>query len=131
LVGIALLAALGIAGCGGQSRLSNKALSQVAKTLQSLAYEGDILADDAAQGRSTSVFTAVHARFLWEAARSSSSMLKQAETVEAKRLAQLGVGVTDDLERLSRSGSDRGQQRRLQRALAQAGATISKLGKRL
>jgi hypothetical protein len=109
-----------VAGCGAQGTLGKKALSQEAKGIQSLAAEGGLLAGDAARGRSTSTFTRVQARFLRDAARTSAGTLERGGTANARRLAQLSNRVANDLERLSRSGSDHDLQRLLQHDLALA-----------
>jgi hypothetical protein len=120
-----------LAACGGQGTLGKKALSQEAKGIQSLAAEGGRLAGEAARGRSTSTFTRIHARFLRGAARSSAGTLEQGGTAKARRLALVAGHVGNDLERLSRSGSDRDLQRLLQHDLAQAAVDAKRLGKSL
>ncbi len=115
-----------LCACGGGGRLSQKALQQEAKTVQSLAAEGGILAGAAAQGRSTTVFMREHADFLRKAAASSAQKLAQAPN--AGSLAQLAARVRDDLDRLSRSGSDGAQQQRLGTDLAQAAHDAQRLG---
>jgi hypothetical protein len=99
--------------------------------VQSLAYEGDMAADDAAENRSTVTFTRVHSRYLGKAARSSAATLAPGRTPAARRLAALAARVTADLDRLSRSGSDRAEQRRIQLDLADAAKATSRLGKSL
>ena len=54
-----ILALLG-AGCGGGGRLGAKALSQQAKSVQSLAAEGALLAQDAVSGKTTRVYRREH-----------------------------------------------------------------------
>jgi hypothetical protein len=117
---VPLAALLLLAACGGQGTLGKKALSQEAKGIQSLAAEGGLLAGDAARGRSTTVFTRVHARYLRDAARTSAGTLERGGTSKAQRLGRLADRVANDLERLSRSGSDRDLQRLLQHDLALA-----------
>jgi hypothetical protein len=123
------VALLLLVACGGQGTLGKKALSQEAKGIESLAAEGSLLAGNAARGRSTSTFTRIHARFLRDAARSSAGTLERGGTSKARRLAQLADRVGNDLERLSRSGSDRDLQRLLQHDLAQAADATKRLGK--
>jgi ABC-type multidrug transport system fused ATPase/permease subunit len=123
----ALLLAATAGGCGGTGTLGPKALQQEATGLQSLAAEGGILAGDAARGRSTSVFVRVHAQYLTTAAQSSASTLT-AGGPAATSLATLAKHVAHDLDRLSRSGSDRAQQRRLAAALTRAASRAAKLG---
>lgn len=61
-----ILALLG-AGCGGGGRLGAKALSQQAKSLQSLAAEGALLAQDAVSGKTTRVYRREHSSDLSKA----------------------------------------------------------------
>jgi len=120
-----------LAGCGAQGTLGTKALSQEAKGIQSLAAEGGLLAGDAARGRSTSTFTRVHARSLRDAARTSAGTLERGGTANARRLAHLSNRVANDLERLSRSGSDHDLQRLLQHDLALAADAAKRLDESL
>jgi hypothetical protein len=126
-----VVAVLLLVGCGGQGALGKKALSQEAKGIQSLAAEGGLLAGNAARGSSTSTFTRVHARFLRDAARKSTGTLERGGTSKAHRLARLADRVGNDLERLSRSGSDRDLQRMVQRDLALAAGATKRLDKSL
>ena len=126
-----LAALLLLAACGGQGTLGKKALGQEAKGIQSLAAEGGLLAGDAARGRSTTVFTRVQARYLRDAARKSAGTLERGGTSKAQRLGHLADRVANDLERLSRSGSDRDLQRLLQHDLALALDATKRLDKSL
>jgi hypothetical protein len=117
-----------VAGCGGKGSLSPKAVQQQAADLQALAAEGGILAGDAARGRSTSVFLRVHAQYLAKAAQTSVTALAPGGPPPAHRLAGLAEKVARDLDRLSRSGSDRAQQGRLADALTRAAKRAAKLG---
>jgi hypothetical protein len=130
-IAIPLAALLLLVACGGQGTLGKKALSQEAKGIQSLAAEGSLLAGDAARGRSTTVFTRVHARFLRDAARKSAATLEHGGTSKAQRLGRVADRVGNDLERLSRSGSDRDLQRLLEHDLALASAAAKRLDKSL
>jgi len=130
-IAIPLAALLLLVACGGQGTLGKKALSQEAKGIQSLAAEGSLLAGDAARGRSTTVFTRVHARFLRDAARKSAATLEHGGTSKAQRLGRVADRVGNDLERLSRSGSDRELQRLLEHDLALASAAAKRLDKSL
>jgi hypothetical protein len=120
-----------LVACGSQGTLGKKALSKEATGIESLAAEGGLLAGDAAGGRSTSTFTRIHARFLRDAARTSAGTLERGGTAKARRLAGLANRVGNDLERLSRSGSDRDLQRLLQHDLALAGGATRSLEKSL
>jgi hypothetical protein len=117
-----------VAGCGGKGTLGPKALQQEATGLQALAAEGGILAGDAARGRSTAVFLRVHAQYLTKAAQSSATTLAGGGP-RAATLAVLAKNVAHDLDRLSRSGSDRTQQRRLASDLERAATRAARLGK--
>jgi hypothetical protein len=127
----ALAGGLLLAGCGGQAALSKKALQQEAKSVQALAAEGGLLAGDAARGRSTTVFVRVHAGYLRKAAGTSTTLLAKGRTPPARRLARIAGRVSADLDRLSRSGSDHAQQRRLEQELTQAANALAKIGKKL
>ena len=72
---VRLVVALGLgvvvlfgAGCGGGGPLGVKALSQESRSLQSLAAEGALLAQDVAAGRTTRVYARVHSSDLSTAA---------------------------------------------------------------
>jgi hypothetical protein len=123
--GLAFGVALLLAGCGGQSSLGKKALQQEAKGLNALAAEGSLLASDASRGRTTVVFARIHSRYLRDSASSSVTTLAAGKTPEALRLAALAVRLRDDLDRLSRSGSNAAEQRTLQRDLATIAAKTS------
>jgi hypothetical protein len=98
-----------LAGCGSQN-----ALDQQSKSLKALAAEGGLLAGNAARGRSTTVFTREHTGFLLKSARSSASTLARQTSAKGRQLARVAARVTDDLQRLQQSGSDRAEQRRVQ-----------------
>jgi hypothetical protein len=119
---------LAAAACGG-SALSGKALEQEATSLQALAAEGSLLADDAARGDTTQPFVRVHGGYLRDAASSSSAVFTQGGTAAAQRLAALARRVSDDLDRLAHSGSDRATQRLLERELSALGKQVERLGK--
>ena len=93
------------AGCGGGGKLGAKALSQESKSLQSLAAEGALLAEDAVFGKTTHVYTRGHSSDLYKAASQVEASLKTAKTEpafepELRRLAVLAAQVRDDLNRL-------------------------------
>jgi Ser/Thr protein kinase RdoA (MazF antagonist) len=120
-----------LAGCGGQGAPSAKALQQEATTLQSLAAEGGILASDASRGRSTSTFVRIHGTELTKAAQASATVLARGRSARARALATLATRVGDALGRLSHSGSDRAQQRRLAAQLTLSATRTGRLAKRL
>lgn len=109
---LVVVAVLLFAGCGSQN-----SLEQQSKSLKALAAEGGLLAGDAARGRATTVFTREHTGFLLKSARSSASTLARRTSAEGRQLARVAARVTDDLERLQQSGSDRAEQRRVENDL--------------
>jgi hypothetical protein len=116
-----------VAACGGGGRLSHKALQQEAKTVQSLAAEGGILAESAARGHTTKIFVREQAGFLHKAAASSASKLARAGNGGA--LTPLAARVGNALDRLSRSGADSAEQRRLGADPTRAAHAAARLGK--
>jgi hypothetical protein len=106
---LVVVAVVLFAGCGSQN-----ALDQQSKSLKALAAEGGLLAGNAARGRSTTVFTREHTGFLLKSARSSASTLARQTSAKGRQLARVAARVTDDLQRLQQSGSDRAEQRRVQ-----------------
>jgi hypothetical protein len=127
----AFAVALLLAGCGGQGAPGSHALRQEADALRSLAAEGAIVAADAGGGRSTNTFVRIHAAALTKTARASKALLSKGRGTEARRLAALAARVADRLDRLSLSGSDRAEQRRIATELERAAAHASRLAKRL
>jgi hypothetical protein len=109
---LVVVAVVLLAGCGSQN-----SLEQQSKSLKALAAEGGLLAGDAARGRATTVFTREHTGFLLKSARTSASTLARQTSVEGRQLARVAARVTDDLERLQQSGSDRAEQRRVENDL--------------
>jgi hypothetical protein len=130
-IAVPLAALLLLAACGGQGTLGKKALSQETKGIQSLAAEGGLRAGDAARGWSTTVFTRIHARYLRDAARTSAGTLRHGGTSKSRSLGRLAGRVANDLERLSRSGSDHDLQRLLQQDLALAADAAKRLDESL
>jgi hypothetical protein len=117
-------------GCGGGT-LSAKALSQQATTLQSLASEGGLLAQDAVSGKTTRVFTRVHASDLAKAASQGETSLKAAKTTPSlepklRGLVKLAGQVSADLKRLGKASKD--EQRMLGRELQSAAQAAKKIG---
>lgn len=127
-----ILAVLG-AGCGG-GKLGAKALSQQSKSLQSLAGEGALLAQDAVSGKTTRVYTREHSADLYKAAFQAEASLKTAKTGPAlqrklRRLAALAARVSAALHRLG--GASKGEQRALARQLQTAAQQSEQIGKAL
>jgi hypothetical protein len=108
---LVVLVALFSAGCGGGGKLGVKALSQEAKSLQSLAAEGGLLAEDVVSGKTTGVYTREHSADLHKAASEAAASLKAAKTEPAlepklRRLAVLAAQVRADLKRLRNASRD-------------------------
>jgi hypothetical protein len=74
------------AGCGSGGRLGAKALLQQSKSLQSEAAEGALLAQDAASGKTTAIYTREHASALYRAASQIDASLKSAHSADLRRL---------------------------------------------
>jgi hypothetical protein len=133
LVLVVILALLG-AGCGGGGKLGAKALSQQSKSLQSLAAEGALLAQDGVSGKTTSVFTREQSSDLYKAASQAEASLKVAKTRPAlqprlRRLAALAAQVSAALYRLG--GASKAEQRTLSRELQAAAKESEQIGKAL
>ena len=128
-----ILALLG-AGCGSGGKLGAKALSQQSKSLQSLAAEGALLAQDAVSGRTTRIYTREHSSDLYKAASQAEASLKAAKTESAlqpklRRLAALVTQVSAALHRLG--GADKDEERALGRELQAAAQESETIGKGL
>jgi hypothetical protein len=126
-----ILALLG-AGCGSGGKLGAKALSQQSKSLQSLAAEGALLAQDAVSGKTMRIYAREHSSELYKAASKVEASLKPAQTESAlepklRELAALAAQVSAALKRLG--GGSKDEQRALGRELqtaARQSKTISK-----
>ena len=130
------LIALGLlllAGCGGGGSASQEDIQKQYEAIQSLAAEGALVADGAADGRTTDVFVRVHTGYLDEAARKVEAQLSSARASGAAerdrvRAARLASSVADELARLGDDPGDHGAAHRIQRrlerdaALAERGA---------
>jgi hypothetical protein len=127
---VALVVVLALAtGCGRGGELDASALSQQAKSLQSVAAEGALLAQDAASGKTTGAYSGEHFAELRGAASQAATSLAAATTTPAldpkrRRLAMLATHVTAYLDRaLDASGSeDHALSRRLDVAAERIGA---------
>ena len=114
-LGVAL-ALLALAGCGGGGTLSQKELQKQYEAIQSLAAEGALVADGAADDRTTETFVSVHSLYLSEAARKVETDLSSAKAPQpAVRLARQ---VAEDLEQLHEEPDDPDLARRLSGQLA-------------
>jgi hypothetical protein len=128
-----IVALLG-AGCGSGGKLGAKALSQQSKSLQSLAAEGALLAQDAVSGKTTRIYTREHSSDLYKAASQAEASLKAARTEPAleprlRELAALAAQVSAALKRLG--GASKDEQRALGRELQTAARESKKIGKGL
>jgi hypothetical protein len=122
------------AGCGGGGKLGVEALSQESKSLQSLAAEGALLAQDAVSGKTTRVYTRVHSSALYKAASQAEASLKAAEAEPAlepklRQLAVLAAQIRADLKRLG--GASKEEERAIGRELQAAAQESQKIGKGL
>jgi hypothetical protein len=128
-----ILAILG-GGCGGAATLGPAALQKQAEAVQSSAAEGALLAQDAAAGKITSIYTREHASDLRKAASRDAASLKTAKTNPAlesnlRRLTVLADRTAADLDRLG--GASRDEQRRLGSELEEAAKESEKIGEGL
>ena len=115
-------------------RLGAKALSQQAKSLQSLAAEGALLAQDAVSGKTTRVYRREHSSDLYKAASQAEASLRAAKTESAlqpklRRLAALVSQVRAALRRVG--GASKGEQRMLGRELQAAAQQSEQIDKGL
>jgi len=122
------------AGCGGGGQLGVKALSQESKSLQSLAAEGALLAEDAVFGKTTRVYTREHSSDLCKAASQAEASLKAAKIEPAfepklRRLAVLAAQVRADLNRLG--GASKEDERAIGRELQAAAQESQKISEEL
>jgi hypothetical protein len=129
-----LVVALLAAGCGGGTRLGTKAFAKQAESVQSLAAEGALLAQDAGAGRSTGIYVRVHSSYLHKAASQLTAQLKKAKTEPAlepklRRLVSLAAEITARLDRLG--DASRADQRALGRKLEAAAKESEQIGKGL
>ena len=134
LLALAVILALLCAGCGSGGKLGAKALSQQSKSLQSLAAEGALLAQDAVSGKATSVYTREHSADLYKAASKAEASLKTAKTGSAlqrklRQLTALGSQISAALHRLG--GATKAEQRALGRELQTAARESEKIGEGL
>ena len=108
---LGVVVALFGAGCGGGGKLGVDALSQESKSLQSVAAEGALLAQDDADGKTTRVYARVHSSDLHQATSRAEALLKTAKTESVfapklRRLAVLAAQVRGDLEHLGSASKE-------------------------
>jgi hypothetical protein len=131
---LAVIVALFGAGCGGGGKLGVRALSQESKSLQSLAAEGALLAEDAVFAKTTRVYTREHSSDLYKAASQAEASLKAAKSEPAlepklRQLAVLAAQVRAALKRLG--GASKEEERGIGRELEAAAQESHKIGKGL
>jgi len=134
VLGLGVILALVGGGCDSGGRLGAQALSQQSKSLQSEAAEGALLAQDAASGRTTRIYTRKHSSELSRVASQAAGTLKAAKTAPAleatvRQLSVLAGQVSADLKRLA--GASRDQDRALARELRAAAQASQKIGEGL
>ncbi len=130
---LGVLALLG-AGCGGGGKLGAKTLSQQARSLQSDAAEGALLAEDIFSGRTTRVYTRQHSADLHKAASQVEASLKTAKATpglegKLRRLEAIATRVSTELERLGHAS--KGEAPALRRELQAAAEASQKIGEGL
>jgi hypothetical protein len=135
LLGLPLLLALLVAGCGGGSTLGASSLAKQADAVQSLAAEGALLGQDAADDRTTTVFLREHSSELSSAAGKLATSLDSAKTAPALRpklleLRRLASQVQRRLDALSKPprASTRTTARALQSAADRCKSISDSLG---
>ena len=85
---LAFVVSVGLAGCGGGPQtLDAKALQKQAETVGSFAAEGELLAGEIADGRTTGPFARVHAAALTESAQKVVDSLAPGKAKPAPGLA--------------------------------------------
>jgi hypothetical protein len=134
VLGLGVILALVSGGCGSGGQLGARALSQYAKSLQSQAAEGALLAQDAASGRTTGIYTHEHSSDLYRAASQAEGILTAATTEpalepELRQLVALAGQVSADLKRLG--SASREECRALARELQAASEASQTIGERL
>ena len=131
---LAVILALVAAGCGGGGKLGAKALSQQSKSLQSLAAEGALLAQDAVSGKTTRIYSRAHSSDLYKAVSQAEASLKAATTEPAlqpklRQLVILAAQVGAAVKRLGVASKD--ELRALGRELERASQESKKIGEGL
>ena len=107
-----------MAGCGGGGSVSQKDVQTQLEAIQSLAAEGALVADGAADGRTTDTFVRVHSGYLDRAADKVANNLSSAHAGGAadrarERGARLAAEVADRLAALGDEPGDRSAARRI------------------
>jgi hypothetical protein len=115
---IPALLVLVVAGCGGRGSVSQKDVQKQFEAIQSLAAEGALVADGAADGRTTDSFVRVHSSYLDRAADKVANNLASARAGGVAdraraRGARLAAEVADRLATLGDEPDDRSAARRI------------------
>jgi hypothetical protein len=134
VLGLGVILALVGVGCGSSGLLDAQALLQQSKSLRAVAAEGALLAEDAASGKATPIYTHEHAVELSTNASQIEATLEAAETdptrePELGQLAVLASEISADLERLS--GASTHEQRTLAIELQAAAEASQRIGEGL
>jgi hypothetical protein len=133
-IGLGVILALVGAGCSSGGQLGATALLKQSKSLQSDAAEGALLAQDAASGKATRIYTRAHSSDLYRAASEAEVVLSAASTEPAlepmrRRLVVLARQIGADLKRLG--GASKDEDRALARQLQSGAETSRKIGEEL
>ena len=123
-VGVALAL---LSGCGGGGTLSQKDLQKQYEAIQSLAAEGALVADGAADGRTTETFVSVQSLYLSEAAGKIETDLRSANGPQPA--VSLARRVAEDLDRLHEEPDDAELARRLSEELQASAADAEERAK--
>jgi hypothetical protein len=131
---LAVALALMGSACGGGGVLEAKDLLEQSKSLQSLAAEGALLAEDGASGKTTRVFMQEHSSDLFRAASQVEATLAQAKSeqpivVRLRKLTVLAGRVSANLELLT--VASREEQRVLAGELESAARACRTIGEAL
>jgi len=107
-----LLAVLLLPGCGGGGALSKKDVQKELEAVQSFAAEGALVADGAADERTTDIFVRVHTQYLGAGTKKVGEKVSAGQAsgdVEDKRqtAVNLASAVEEQLGRLHRSPGNR------------------------
>ena len=125
-VGVALVL-LALSSCGGGGTLSKEQLQKQYEAIQSLAAEGALVADGAADGRTTETFVSVHSLYLSDAAHNIETDLRSAKGPQPA--VSLARQVAEDLDRLHEEPDDQELASRLSEQLRASAADAEERAK--
>jgi hypothetical protein len=134
VLAVLLATVLLVSGCGSSSTLGRSSLAKRSDAVQSLAAEGALLAQDAVDGRTTSVYLREHSHELADAAAKAQSSLAGARTTpglqpQLRRLRRLAAQVAHGLQGLAKASQP--QRRTIGHTLEAAAARSGKLSEDL